>query len=129
MRFPSFITFRVLEVISFIHSTIYLTLLICAFALNNTQPATLIFGWAHGCIWIVMSLTCIWAARSRVIPFWLAVTVCVFGAIGPFFGTAGFIIEDRRRRRAALDLRNPASMPLKFEVESAAKESADSYGR
>ena len=98
MRFPSLITFRVLEVISFIHSAIYLTLLICAFALNNTQPATFIFGWAHGCIWILMSIMCIWAARSRVIPFWLAVTVCVLGAIGPFFGTAGFVIEDRRRQ-------------------------------
>ena len=45
-----------------------------------------------------MSIMCIWAARSRVIPFWLAVTVCVLGAIGPFFGTAGFVIEDRRRQ-------------------------------
>jgi hypothetical protein len=31
---------------------------------------------------------------------WLAVTVAVIGGIGPFAGSVGFVIEDRRRRRA-----------------------------
>ena len=44
-----------------------------------------------------MSLACIAAVRWRVIPFWLAVTVAVLGGLGPFFGTAGFIYESRRR--------------------------------
>src|SRR5436305_4060244 len=92
-----FITFGRLEAASFVHSTIYLALLICAFVLPNPQPATFILGMAHGLIWIVMSLLCIAAARAHVIPFWLAVTVAVLGGLGPFFGTIGFVIADRRR--------------------------------
>jgi hypothetical protein len=92
-----FVTFGRLEVASFVHSTIYLALLVCAFVLHNPQPATFILGMAHGLIWIVMSLLCIAAARAHVIPFWLAVTVAVLGGLGPFFGTIGFVIADRRR--------------------------------
>lgn len=99
MKWPSFITFGVLETISFAHSCVYAALLICAFALGNPQPGTFIFGLSHGLIWIGMSLTCIAAARARVIPFWLAVTVAVLGGLGPFFGSAGFIVESRRRAR------------------------------
>ncbi|MGO9791938.1 MAG: hypothetical protein ACLP8S_21295 [Solirubrobacteraceae bacterium] len=97
MSFPSWITFRVLEAVSFTHSCIYAALLISAFALGNPEPATFIFGLSHGLLWIAMSLTCIAAARARVIPFWLAVTVAVLGGIGPFCGSAGFIVEARRR--------------------------------
>jgi hypothetical protein len=97
VRFPRFITFGRLEAVSFTHSCIYASLLICAFVLGNPQPATFIFGLSHGLIWICMSLTCIAAARARVIPFWLAVTVAVLGGLGPFFGSAGFVIESRRR--------------------------------
>ena len=46
-----------------------------------------------------MSLVCIAAARARVIPFWLAVTVAVLGGLGPFCGSAGFVIAERRRAR------------------------------
>jgi hypothetical protein len=95
-----FITFGRLEVASFVHSTIYLSLLACAFVLGNPQPATFILGLAHGLIWIVMSLICIAAARARIIPFWLAVTVAVLGGLGPFCGSVGFVIEQRRRARA-----------------------------
>jgi hypothetical protein len=93
------VTFRRLEVASFIHSVIYLALLICAFALGKPEPATFIFGLAHGVLWIGMSLLCIDAARRRVIPFWLAVTVAVIGGLGPFAGSAGFVLADRRRSR------------------------------
>jgi hypothetical protein len=86
-----------LEVISFIHSCIYTGLLVCAFAFDNPQPVTTILGLTHGVVWIAMSLICIVAARYRVIPWWLAVCVAVLGGIGPFFGTAGFVIEARRR--------------------------------
>ena len=71
---------------SFTHSAVYLALLICAFALGSPQPETFILGLSHGVIWIVMSLVCIAAARARVIPFWLAVTVAVLGGLGPFAG-------------------------------------------
>ncbi len=93
-----YITFRRLEVVSFIHSGVYSALLICAFALGKPEPATFIFGLAHGLIWIAMSLVCIAAARVRIIPFWLAVVVAVLGGLGPFAGSIGFIIADRQRR-------------------------------
>lgn len=94
------ITFGRLEVASFVHSTIYLSLLLCAFVLGNPEPITFILGLAHGLIWIAMSLICIAAARARIIPFWLAVTVAVLGGLGPFCGSLGFVIEQRRRARA-----------------------------
>lgn len=100
--FTRVVTFRRLEVVSFIHSSVYLSLLICAFALGNPQPETFIFGMAHGLIWIAMSLVCIAAARARIIPFWLAVTVAVLGGLGPFAGTIGFVIEERRRRQKSV---------------------------
>jgi hypothetical protein len=97
----SLITFRRLEIVSFCHSAIYLGLLLAAFGLGNPQPETFILGLSHGLLWIGMSLVCIAAARARIIPFWLAVTVAVIGGIGPFAGTIGFVIADRRRNRPA----------------------------
>jgi len=95
-----FVTFRRLEVASFTHSLVYLALLLCAFVFGNPQPETFILGLAHGVIWIVMSLVCIAAARAHVIPFWLAVTVAVLGGLGPFAGSIGFLVADRRRSTA-----------------------------
>ena len=94
------ITFRRLETVSFIHSGIYLALLVCAFVAGNPQPETFIFGLAHGLLWIGMSVVCIFAARARVIPFWLAVTVAVLGGLGPFAGSIGFIVAARRKGQA-----------------------------
>jgi hypothetical protein len=93
------ITFERLRVVSFIHSTVYLALLLCAFVFGNPEPETFILGLSHGLIWIGMSLVCIAAARARLIPWWLAVTVAVLGGLGPFAGTIGFVIEQRRRRQ------------------------------
>ena len=94
------ITFRRLETGSFTHSFIYLGLLICAFALHGPQPETFVLGMAHGLLWIGMSLVCIAAAKFRIIPFWLAVTVAVLGGLGPFAGSLGFLIAARRYRPA-----------------------------
>jgi hypothetical protein len=91
------VTFRRLEAVSFTHSLVYLSLLVCAFILGNPQPETFILGLGHGVLWIGMSLVCIAAARARIIPFWLAVTVVVLGGLGPFAGSIGFVIADRRR--------------------------------
>jgi hypothetical protein len=96
------ITFGRLKVVSFTHSTVYLALLVCAFALDDPEPATFVLGLAHGLLWIGMSLVCIAAARARVIPFWLAITVAVLGGLGPFAGTIGFLIEERRRRQKSV---------------------------
>jgi hypothetical protein len=52
-----------------------------------------------------MSLVCLAAARARLIPLWLGVTVAVLGGLGPFCGSAGFIIESRRRA-GSVDRRN-----------------------
>lgn len=93
------ITFRRLEVASFVHSTVYLSLLVCAFVLGNPQPETFVLGLTHGLMWIAMSLICIAAARAHIIPFWLAVTVAVLGGLGPFAGSVGFVIADRQRTR------------------------------
>jgi hypothetical protein len=97
------VTFRRLEVASFVHSVVYTGLLVCAFALGSPQPETFWLGLAHGVLWIAMSLVCIAAARARIIPFWLAVTVAVLGGLGPFAGTIGFVVQERRdaRRRPA----------------------------
>ena len=97
--FTRVVTFGRLEAVSFVHSCIYLALLICAFVLNKPEPATFVLGLSHGLLWIGMSLTCIAATRWRVIPFWLAVCVAVLGGLGPFFGSIGFIYEFRRQRQ------------------------------
>jgi hypothetical protein len=93
------VTFRRLEGVSFFHSGVYLGLLVCAFALGNPEPWTFVLGLGHGLLWIAMSLVCIWAARRHVVPYWLAVTVAVLGGLGPFAGSVGFIVAERRRRR------------------------------
>lgn len=99
-RFPSF---RFLEVLSFVHSGVYAALLVF-FVGPESETATMLLGWAHGLLWIAMSLLCIVAARRRTIPFWLAVVVAVIGGLGPFAGTLGFLWEEhRRRQRQAAD--------------------------
>ena len=90
------VTFGRLEALSFAHSAVYLGLLVCAFAAGKPEPETFILGMAHGLLWIGMSLVCIAAARARVIPYWLAVTVAVLGGLGPFAGSIGFIVAERR---------------------------------
>jgi hypothetical protein len=98
------VTFRRLELASFTHSTVYLALLVCAFVLGNPEPETFILGLTHGLMWIGMSLVCIAAARARIVPFWLAVTVAVLGGLGPFAGSIAFVLESRRRRERPLQL-------------------------
>ena len=102
--FRRVVTFRRLEILSFTHSGVYLALLVCAFGLNSPQPETFILGLAHGLMWIGMSIACVAAARLRVVTLPLAVSVAVLGGIGPFFGSAHFIREQRRRSRAGGDL-------------------------
>jgi hypothetical protein len=103
------LTFRRLEIASFCHSVVYLSLLVCAFALGNPEPITFILGLTHGLMWIAMSLLCIVAAKLRIIPFWLAVTVAVLGGLGPFCGSLGFVIEERRRSQ-----QSRSSLPLGY---------------
>ena len=89
------ITFKRLEALSFLHSAIYLTLLTVWIVPGLAGP-TMVFGWAHGIGWIVMSLLAIAGVRLRVIPLWLGVLVAVVGAVGPFAGSIGFVVCERR---------------------------------
>ncbi len=89
-------TFRQLKYLSFAHSAIYLTLL-TVWLVPGLAGAELVFGWAHGVGWIVMSVLCIDAVRRRVIPLWLGLMVAVVGGFGPFAGTIGFIVQERRQ--------------------------------
>jgi hypothetical protein len=91
------LSFTELKWISFAHSCIYIALLVSAFAAGHPEPLTFVLGLAHGLLWIFMSLVCIAATRRRVLPLWLAVAVAVLGGIAPFFGTVGFLVEERRR--------------------------------
>jgi hypothetical protein len=91
------VTFEQLKLLSFAHSAIYLTLL-TVWLVPGLAGAERVFGWAHGIGWILMSLLAIDAVRRRVIPLWLGVTVAVIGGIGPFAGTAGFVLHDRKRQ-------------------------------
>ena len=93
-------TFTQLKWLSFAHSAVYLALL-TAWLVPGLKTGEMVFGWAHGVGWIVMSLLCIDAVRRRVIPLWLGVTVAIVGGVGPFAGSIGFVVEERRRRVAA----------------------------
>ena len=98
MSLRGFPTFGFLRTVSFVHSAVYAALLACWLA-PGLAPETLVLGWTHGLLWIAMSLLAILAARRRTIPYWLAVTVAVVGGLGPFAGTIGFVVQDRRRTR------------------------------
>jgi hypothetical protein len=92
--------FSFLRALSFANSAVFTALL--AFWLAPAyEPETRVFGWGHGCLWITLSLLCLFAVRRGTIPFWLAVMVVVVGGVGPFAGTAGFVVETRRRARLA----------------------------
>ncbi len=89
------IAFRALKYASFTHSAVYLALLFAAL----TDRETLALGWVHGVGWIAMSAACLAAVQRRLLPLRIALAVVVLGGVGPFFGSAAFLIEERRRSR------------------------------
>ncbi len=82
---------------SYAHSIAYSVLLWAAF--TDREGVVSVLGWVHGVGWIVMSLLCLAAVRRRVIPSWLGVMVAVVGGIGPFAGSLGFYLDERRVRQ------------------------------
>jgi hypothetical protein len=94
------ITLARLKRASFTHSTIYAVLL-TVWLVPGLHSWEFVFGLAHGIGWIAMSLTCLYAARGRIISLRLAVAVVVIGGIGPFVGSFEFVREERRRVRSA----------------------------
>jgi hypothetical protein len=97
---PAMDLFSFLRALSFVNSAVFAALLFFWLAPGYATETT-IFGWCHGCMWIALSLLSIVALRRREIPFWLAVVVTVIGGVGPFAGSAGFVVESRRRRAVA----------------------------
>jgi hypothetical protein len=93
------LTFNRLKWTSLFHSAVYISLLVCAIA--GFAGPTLVLGWTHGILWILMSLACIAAVRMHVIPLRVAVAVAVLGGLGPFVGSYEFVREQRRRRATA----------------------------
>jgi hypothetical protein len=89
------ITFTRLKYLSFALSAVYLALLTVWLG-GGPDGLKTVLGWTHGIGWIVMSLLCLGAVRLRVIPLWLAVLVVVIGGVGPFAGSVGFIVCERR---------------------------------
>ena len=89
--------FRALKYASFTHSAVYLALLFAAL----TDRETLALGWVHGVGWIAMSVACLVAVRLRVLPLRVALAVVILGGVGPFFGSAAFVAEERRRTRVS----------------------------
>ena len=83
--------------LSYTHSAVYAALLYVAFVDRRDDLVT-VLGWAHGLLWIAMSLLCLEAVRRRIIPLWLGVMVAVVGGLGPFAGSIGFIVQERRQR-------------------------------
>ena len=62
------LTFSRLKWTSFVHSAVYLALLIAAFAAGKPEPLTQVLGWTHGLLWISMSAACLTAVRLRIVP-------------------------------------------------------------
>ena len=88
--------FELLRALSFLNSTVF-TFLLFFWLAPGYDAETTVFGWCHGCLWIVLSLLSIVAVRRHVIPFWLAVVVSLIGGIGPYAGSIGFVVECRGR--------------------------------
>ena len=94
------LSFGALKALSFAHSAVYCGLL-TAWLVRGWHGAEQVFGWGHGVGWILMSVLCLYAVRTRVIPLWLGAMVIIVGGVGPFAGTIAFVHEDRRRRNQA----------------------------
>ena len=93
----------VLRYTSYSLSVVYAVLLWAA--ITGRQDIVGVLGWVHGIGWIVMSLLCINAVRTRTLPLWLGVMVAVVGGVGPFAGTIGFLYEERRASSTARPVR------------------------
>jgi hypothetical protein len=95
--------FTTLKYLSFLHSAIYTSLLI-VWIIPGLKGEEWVLGWCHGIGWIVMSLLCLDAVRRRVIPLWLGVMVAVVGGVGPFAGTIGFVVQERRAKAGSVQI-------------------------
>ena len=104
------LTYDRLKVASFLHSTVYVCLL-TVWLIPGLHGLEFVFGLTHGVGWIAMSLVSLVAVRLSVISLRLAVAVIVLGGVGPFFGSAEFVREGRRRTATGTHARVRTSWP------------------
>jgi hypothetical protein len=97
------LTFTRLKWSSFVHSCVYLALLVSAFAAGKPEPLTFVLGLTHGVMWIFMSLASMTAARVGIVSLKTAVAVAVLGGIAPFFGSYQFFRESGMRVNRSSD--------------------------
>lgn len=90
------LTVRKFGVFSIVHSVMFTGLMVCAFILDKPQPATFLFGFTHGVMYMLMGAACIIAARLRIVSVTTAILIIVVGLFGPYFGVYEFL---RTRRR------------------------------
>jgi hypothetical protein len=95
-------TIRVLAPLSLLHSIIYATMWVLI-AVDGPHSVRSPLAWAHGLMWIGMSLVCVTAASRRLLPVRAALAVAVLGGVGPFIGTYEFM---RLRRDAGATIRS-----------------------
>ena len=94
-RISGMTSFGFLRGLSFVNSAVFTGLLV-AWSVPGLAGEEAVLGWTHGLMWICLSLLSLTAVRQRTIPFWLAVVVAVIGGLGPFAGSAGFVVAGRR---------------------------------
>ena len=96
----SWLTFGRLKRLSFTHSAIYAGLL-TVWLVPGLHSAEFVLGMAHGIGWIIMCCLSLVALKRGTINMRLAVAVAVIGGIGPFVGSAEFVLQERRNRAPA----------------------------
>lgn len=90
---------RSLAVFSIVHSVFFTGLMICAFVLDKPQPATFIFGFVHGVMYMIMTAAAIVAARIRTISVTSALIIVIIGLFGPYVGAIELVRTLRRGDR------------------------------
>jgi hypothetical protein len=93
---------------SFLFSTVYTVLLVLW--LGEVGPPVLktIFGFTHGIGWFFMVGLALYGLRTRIIDLGLAIATPVLGAVGPYFGTAEFLWQDRKSAERGDAARTPS---------------------
>ena len=94
------LSFRNLAVASVLHSILFTGLMLCAFVLGKPEPATFVFGFTHGVLYLAMAIACGIAIRLGTVPPTTGLVVIILGALGPYFGTFDFLRELRGRAQS-----------------------------
>ena len=91
------LSIRNFAVFSIVHCVAFTGLMVCAFVLGKPQPATFLFGFTHGVMYMIVTAACIVAARLRILSVTTALVVVIVGLFGPYVSTYEFLRGHRRR--------------------------------